>query len=64
MPNSPARMTSALCAVEVKSHCCEAVNVDLQARRRGGKPSRRFLRGLSSFPWVVVGATGTHCKRI
>jgi len=47
-----------------QSLCCEALNVGLQARRRGGKPNRRFLSGLNSVPWVVVGATGAHCKRI
>jgi len=30
----------------------------------GEKPNRRFLSGLNSVPWVVVGATGAHCKRI
>jgi len=54
------------CPVRCRSQslCCEALNVGLQARRRGGKPNRRFLSGLNSVPWVVVGATGAHCKRI
>jgi hypothetical protein len=56
-PSSP--RSSDKCPVLAKRQSLlQAIGVDLQVRWRGENSNLRFLSGLSSLPWVLVGATG------
>ena len=59
MPSSPGQVTNALVLVRRKS-LLQAIGVDLQVRWPGENSNLRFLSGLISLPWALVGATGNQ----